>query len=360
MHESAPPAHAAQAVASPTPTPHTASDPGATPKNTNRNKGLAGALQRGDFTRAVTIIAGQPDPLRQRNRAAMRDAAETLIHEGSPEAAITLLTPYLAQWPDDADATLLLARARLENGAIPNAIALLQSLRRKTADQALLHDGEILLNDAIARYDHGLMQQNRWGELLDFYRRLSTEDGGNSRYQLRQAELLTGMGQADEALALLEPLRFNRPEIATAAQRLRRQIEARRRATTHDAIKLTRLQNHFLVPLRFGGQHLELLLDTGASLTMLARRALPDGLVARPAKAVTIATADGQTTLPTVVLPELTIGAQRLRDVRIALNDKMAIPGADGLLGMDILKRFDFIIDQSAAILRLTPRGSTP
>jgi len=315
-------------------------------------------LEKGQFDRAIAQIKGASNLRQKQARTVMLHLATVLLQDHHADGAESLLTPYHQQWPNDVAASRLLARSLVDLSRFEPAIVLLGSALQQTADSQLLHDVQQQLDAAVAAYDTLLRQQDHRNRLLALYRQLAASDGNNARYQIKQAELLIEMGQATEASALLQPLLFGSPTIVDAAHLLQIKIDKQMAQSFSDTIALTRLHNHFLVPIQLAGRTLMLLLDTGASLTLVPK-AIANGYPADALhRAITLVTANGTITVPTMVVPQMQLGAQTLHHISVALTDNMGIQGADGLLGMDILKRFHFVIDQEHATLRLTARGA--
>ncbi|MDX8413691.1 MAG: retroviral-like aspartic protease family protein [Mariprofundales bacterium] len=313
-------------------------------------------LEKGQVDRAIAQIKGVPSLRQKRARKVMLHLATVLLQDHHADGAMALLTPYHQQWPNDVAASRLLARSMLDLARFEPAIALLGAALKQTAEPQLLHDLQHHLDAAVAAYDTLLRQQDHRNRLLALYRQLAASDGNNARYQIKQAELLIEMGQTTEASALLQPLLFGAPGIANAAHQLQLKIERQLAQSFTDTIALTRLNNHFVVPVQLAGRTLMLLLDTGASLTLVPKAVARSYPADASAASVTLATANGTITVPRLSVPQMQLGAQLLHHISLALTDNMGIQGADGLLGMDILKRFHFVIDQEHATLRLTPR----
>ncbi len=109
-----------------------------------------------------------------------------------------------------------------------------------------------------------------------------------------------------------------------------------------------------------GGPPLTLIVDTGASGSVLApgaaRRSGLDPASGDPAAAQA---ADG-VEQPTTLLPpvEVTLGGHRFAEVRLAIVDLSALTGSlgeriDGIIGLDLLGRGDLEVDRQAGVLRL-------
>ncbi|MDX8409346.1 MAG: retropepsin-like aspartic protease [Mariprofundales bacterium] len=312
-------------------------------------------LNQGAIDQAIAMIRHWPAKPQQQARKLLRHTAASLLQDRYAQAAIHVMAPYYHQWPQDLPARLLLARAELLSQQFQSVIDILLEADRLTTDTTQLQQRDSLLHQAIHRLDALLRQHDRRNDLLTLYRQLIAHDGANSNYQLQQVRLLIEMGQLAEAAIQLQPLLYD-VDISLKAKKLQQNIDRQLARTFTDTITLTRLGNHFLVPVEGGGQTLMLLLDTGASLTMVPQSLI--SVLPQPVKQgrVRMVTASGTTTMATTRLPLLRLGHQQMHDIPVALTTDIGIDQADGLLGMDILKHFDFIIDQEHATLRLTPR----
>ena len=126
-------------------------------------------------------------------------------------------------------------------------------------------------------------------------------------------------------------------------------------ATEVAGIPLVRNGSHYLVDARLGSQPARLLIDTGASLTMLTPDTLQrSGSGARATgRTGLFNTANGRVSAPIYRLDALSVGDWRVSDLDVGVLE-LGDPGIDGLLGMNFLRHFQFFIDQNEALLRLS------
>jgi len=98
----------------------------------------------------------------------------------------------------------------------------------------------------------------------------------------------------------------------------------------------------------------DMLLDSGASLTVITRTMAQD-LGIRPEHIVqtqTFSTANGLTEMPIVYIQSLNVGGLVARDVPVAV----AGPEMDiGLLGQDFLQRYDVTIKRDSVVFHRRP-----
>ncbi len=124
-------------------------------------------------------------------------------------------------------------------------------------------------------------------------------------------------------------------------------------------IPLAQAGDHYIVEAWINNKwRLDLLIDTGASLTIIK----PDTLSASGVdlkygtKIGHFQTANGPTRGPIVVLNGLAVAEYVVHDIEVGALELLTESGVDGLLGMNYLKHFEFFIDQVNGVLRLTPR----
>lgn len=93
----------------------------------------------------------------------------------------------------------------------------------------------------------------------------------------------------------------------------------------------------FIVDALVNGTSARLIVDTGASLTVLSRDFLAEtGLRLEEDGYLTARTAAGPQRFGTATVETVEVGARVATDVRVALCDECGMPGSDGLLGLDV------------------------
>ena len=122
-------------------------------------------------------------------------------------------------------------------------------------------------------------------------------------------------------------------------------------------IPLIRFGNQYLVSTTVEGYPARLLLDTGASLSGLSTSytAKYPGLL-KATKPIRLNTASGVRDSILFTVTHIGIGNLGFNQHILAQLPMDNSTEFDGLLGLDILSRFDFVIDQNAAALKLKPR----
>ncbi len=126
---------------------------------------------------------------------------------------------------------------------------------------------------------------------------------------------------------------------------------------TEAVIPLVRYGNQYLVNTQIEGYPARLLLDTGASLSGLsASYTAKYPALVKATKPIRLNTASGTRDSVLFTVTQIGIGNLVFNQHILAQLPMDNSLGFDGLLGIDILGRFDFVIDQNTATLKLKPR----
>lgn len=288
-------------------------------------------------------------------RASIFTLAESLQRKESFKLAESLLRAYRKHFTDDIVAGLLHAELLHQRSHLEQEAFLLVALLQQTLDPNLILQINNQLNNAIKQRKDGLINNGEYGQLLKFYRKLSNTDGSNPNYQWVIAKTLTEMGQLEQATTILQPLTFDF-EVKIKAKKLLQRIKYISSAQYQSTIPLQRIGEHFLVSIAInGGKATKLLLDTGASITLVSQAQFspPEGSVQ---KEITVLTANGRMNIAITPSNRVSIGSFEVDDVTVGLIEQPISTQANGLLGMNVLKHFDFYIDQNIPALKLSLR----
>lgn len=112
-----------------------------------------------------------------------------------------------------------------------------------------------------------------------------------------------------------------------------------------------------MVKARINGEGtVDLMLDTGASVTVINPRALIAlGVSSRQAVRGTLRGVSGTADVLFVAVDSIEVGQAKAGPLRVASHDT-GIPDGDGLLGRDFLDRFTVNIDSKAGVVTISPR----
>ena len=123
-------------------------------------------------------------------------------------------------------------------------------------------------------------------------------------------------------------------------------------------LPLIRYGNQYLVNVEINGHAARLLLDTGASLSGVSQDFIEDyPYIVTSKKTIQLNTASGTESSYLFTIETLSMGDLRFDSHILARLPMTNVAEFDGLLGVDVLGRFDFVIDQDNLQLRLTPRS---
>lgn len=138
-------------------------------------------------------------------------------------------------------------------------------------------------------------------------------------------------------------------------------IDENQRLDYERTLDLENFGDHFIAQAFIGRYSLNLMIDTGASTTVITDRTFQQLRRRSDFNYVgtyKINTAGGQVYAPIYQLKQLFIGGFRLDDLAVVVLPMPDFTQANGLLGMNLLRQFDFKIDQqnSQLLLNRLPR----
>jgi predicted aspartyl protease len=112
-----------------------------------------------------------------------------------------------------------------------------------------------------------------------------------------------------------------------------------------------------MVKARINGEGtVDLMLDTGASVTVINPRALiAMGVSSRQALRGSLRGVAGSADVLFVAVESIEVGQAKAGPLRVASHDT-GLPDGDGLLGRDFLDRFTVNIDSKAGVVTISPR----
>jgi len=167
------------------------------------------------------------------------------------------------------------------------------------------------------------------------------------------AQLYINLEQYEMATQLLEEIDDSSIYHAKAHKLLEdiQQKEKEHQQYNHQ-IPLQKHDSHYLVNVEIDQIPLRLLLDTGASYTFVDEEKVPSISIE---KELLLNTAGGRIIAHLSQVQSFQIGDIELEAFKIATGD-FKRSYAEGLLGMDFFKQFDFKIDQNRSMLYLAPK----
>jgi clan AA aspartic protease (TIGR02281 family) len=221
---------------------------------------------------------------------------------------------------------------------------------------------EEILARFVEGYRRSLIQTGQLAKLDQIYETIAMQMPNLSAYQLLLGKLRMRMGNPQAALLPLSQI-SNHPTLGAEARRLIADIENRAESTQDNQlgetqeVELKMLADQYVVTIVINDRmKIPVLIDTGAAVTILepqVLRALGYNL-AGPSEY--FATANGVVEAPMVWVDALAIGTSRLQGVAIGGLALGLDKDVRGLLGMNVLRHFDFKIDQNQRLLILSDR----
>ncbi len=320
-----------------------------------------------DFDGAVEFYARNAERAPPARAAALRgallDRARGASGRQELELVLGLLERFTWYYHRDVEALNLLAGAAERLGRPDVALAaLLDALEVELTgpDPDAARRRVASLVDALAA---GRLAIDDRQSAIGLYERVLARDPLNHRYRYLLAAAQEAAGDYREALRTLDQIPDG-GHAAVALADLRRRIEESTELASRfsDGLPLAPFGNHYTVEVSLdGGRTLRLLLDTGASRSVLTPSVIRRVRDAeRLSERVRIGTANGVVSAARYRVPSLTLGPFRIDDPELVVLELEGLSGVDGLLGLDLLRQFDYRIDPTSGRLLLarTDAGS--
>ena len=318
-----------------------------------------------------TMLANNPrpnTPLNQpmSNRVAQLEQANFWLQEDDFLRLGTFLQGYLKQYPQDMDFLLLEAKLKVETTLLSDAIAHYYDLLRNPMTAA--QQGEI--EQQIEQLSQNTIKQLRrnysWDILAMFVEPLLQLEPSNRLYILSLAMAYAELFQEGLMENVLASLDFNDPD----AQSIRNIIVAQQLSPANGEVDkldedetntnlgrpvpLKQFGDQYVVAASLSSNPVALLIDTGASVTAISKQYF-DNLSNRYKinylGRFSIGTAAGNIKASMYQFRELTINHVTVQNLPVVILPMQSINNADGLLGMNFLREFDFKIDQRQSVM---------
>jgi tetratricopeptide (TPR) repeat protein len=318
------------------------------------------------------IPARQPDPqpaatVPQQNNFAPSppltdiERVNQLIANGAYGEAVRLLQQLLEKNPKNTEALWLLARVYEQQGQHKESVAIwFRYINTEIDAQKVENALDYLAKYLIRLTDNPSIfgESYEWlmAQLNDLIK--LTPANGELHLQLAKMNLKKNNNEQAQYHALMAA---NQPETRARAEGILAKLDGDSQGDDNNppeiTVPLIRFGSQFLVPVKIEGEPVKLLLDTGASLSGLTANFINRhySLVKSP-KPIQLNTASGSVESYLFVVDTFTIENITFNKHMLARLPMDNMDHFDGLLGVDILGRFDFVIDQNKAVLRLRKR----
>ena len=268
------------------------------------------------------------------------------IKAGRIDMAAQLITDDGERYSQDLAISKLVATKFLANNSHHEAMVFLYE-QRLFVEPEIENDLLVLIYKMVEEVDTKLGEQSQFTLLIDFYRLLISLHADYSPYYLRLTHWLIKSGDiymAEQSLAGA----LNDIQYQESISELEERIDQYEASKNQVIIPLIKVGEHFVLELSGTGfSGLNLMLDTGASMTVI-KESIAESLfpeVLENAQLLSLNTANGSVNGLKVTLPVIQMEDVKLEEVEIGI---MPLPDFqyDGLLGMNILSRFEFFLDQ--------------
>lgn len=282
-----------------------------------------------------------------------------LIANGAYGEAVQLLNQLLAENPKNTEALWLLARVYEQQGQHKESVGIwFRYINTEVDAQKIDNALDYLAKYLIRLIDNPSIfgESYEWlmAQLNDLIK--LTPNNGELHLQLAKMNLKKDNNEQAQYHALMAA---NQPETRARAEGILAKLDGDSPVddTPEITVPLIRFGSQFLVPVKVEGESVKLLLDTGASLSGLTANFINRhySLVKSP-KPIQLNTASGSVESYLFVVDTFTIENITFNKHMLARLPMDNMDHFDGLLGVDILGRFDFVIDQNKAVLRLRKR----
>ena len=331
---------------------------------------MVSLLQRNDFEAVVERYESEQvqvgDMAAAEARMQILSHARQLIAELRFSLAEQLLQRFLVAAYRDVEARILLAEVYLGEQDFHAAIDQFYEVRGYAYRPVMLQRISSRIRSMVTELASSLKQSNDQNALLTLYQHLT-------QLEPDYAPWFIGLAAAQLALEDKEAARRSLllvsqdPDVGAQAQAMLSEFTialAGVNDTTPQVsvtevvgIPLHRSGNHFIVDARpASGRSIRLLIDTGASLTILTPDVLEQHGIGyqNTGRSGVFNTANGPVRAPIYKLDSLSVGDWQVNQLEIGVLDLSGGSNIDGLLGMNFLRHFQFFIDQNEALLRLS------
>ncbi|WP_339724602.1 retropepsin-like aspartic protease [uncultured Paraglaciecola sp.] len=300
------------------------------------------------------------------NRLELLAQGEQWLKDRNFLKLVPFLQDYLKQSPQDMDFLLLEAKVNVETTLLSDAIAHYYDLLRQPMTEAQRNEIENQIQHLSTHTIEQLTRNYSWDILAMFVEPLLQLEPDNRQYILSLAIAYAELfqeGLMENALASLD---FDDPD----AQRVRQILTAQQLAQSNDEttnfdtdsqainlgrpIPLKQFGDQYVVDAQLSNNQVALLIDTGASVTAISKQYF-DNLSNRYKinylGSFNIGTAGGSIMARMYQFRELTINHVTVENLPVVVLPMQGIENADGLLGMNFLREFDFKIDQRQSVM---------
>lgn len=285
------------------------------------------------------------------------DRLRELINHQEYTEAIEQLKQYLQTHPKDAQAWYWLASSYQSQGKLTLAVETWLIYLNYEVDSERIHQTVANLKRLLQQLVQSpVLDENNPGWLATQMNQLLDISVNDTQLHLMLAQLHLNKGDDYQAQyhALMAA---NDPLTQQQAEKILSQLNGDISDEPME-LPLTRFGEQFIVTVRIDNIPANLLLDTGASISGVTNRytrKYPS--LVKNTKPIRLNTASGTRDSYLFTVDSLHMGDARFSQHMLAVLPMDEVTEFDGLLGIDILGKFDFVIDQNNSTLKLSPRN---
>ncbi|MFT6989325.1 MAG: clan AA aspartic protease (TIGR02281 family) [Paraglaciecola sp.] len=300
------------------------------------------------------------------NRAELLAQATLWLKDRDLVTLGAFLQGYLKQYPQDMDFLLLEAKVKVQTTLLSDAIAHYYDLLRNSMTAAQQSEIELQIEQLSKNTIEQLKRNYSWDILAVFVEPLLQLEPNNRLYIVSLAMAYAELFQEGLMENVLASLDFDDPD----AQSIRNIILAQHIPPANDEldefeagdvtadlgrpIPLKKIGDQYVVEAKLSNNRVSLLIDTGASVTAISTQyfdTLSNRYKVNYLGSFNIGTAGGSIMARMYQFQELSINHVTVQNLPVVILPMQGIQNADGLLGMNFLREFDFKIDQQQSVM---------
>ncbi len=266
------------------------------------------------------------------------------------ERAAQLLTSYVQVFYRDVDALLRLAKIHEQQQDYQQSLLRLQEAYAAAHTQVDLEHIQSRIDRVIGDFTQTLAKSKDHNGLVSLYRAMIERQPNHAPYYLALAQAHMAADSPQAALTALRYIEYD-SQVGIQAREMIANLDDIGGDSLSDqklsAVPLIPTGKHFVVNAQINGLPVKLMLDTGASITVIKSELVHTaGIPVDRSHIVTLTTANGRAHAPIAHLNQIQLGNQIVTRFKVVVLDLEELTGVDGLLGMDFLGRYRFTIDR--------------
>jgi predicted aspartyl protease len=325
----------------------------------NRLHRLQKLFDSNRFEAAVSGMHGLSEIDHSNMREYLYQTAANLIERGECEQQLRMFAYYFQQFERSAPGLLLQARCQILLQHYEAAVSDLYEAR--TFEISVAEEKSIaqLLTVAVLNQDQAFRAEGKLDELDYFYQNLLVQEPEQSAYYMQLGLIRRELGDVNGSIGALLQIQ-NDQVLGVEARKLLEQMQQEKTEIRSSAeiVPLQLSGSQLIVNAVMDGQYpLRMLLDTGAAITVVEPEVLIDaGYRLDEAKIANFTTANGRLRAPVVRIENLAIRSHVETALFVGALPLDLGADADGLLGMNFLRHYRFVVDQAEQRLYLSRR----